>query len=214
MSAYNYKCRRNDTMMEPSRIDKIISLAKDMGIIRPRDLDEYGIPREYLRRLCGKGMLERQSRGIYTAPGAEMTEYHSLVQACKRVPRGVVCLLSALRFFSLTTQSPSEIWMAIDRKARLPKGDGVPFHFVRFSGEALLSGVELHRIEGVEVRVYSPAKTIADCFKYRNKIGLDVALEALRECRRERRCTMDELWHYAKICRVSNVMRPYLETLS
>jgi predicted transcriptional regulator of viral defense system len=197
-----------------SRLDTVISLAKDMGVIRPRDLDKHGIAREYLNRLCGKGILERQSRGIYTVPGAEVTEYHTLVQACKRVPKGVVCLLSALRFCGLTTQSPHEIWMAIDRKARLPKGEGVPFHFVRFSGDALLDGVELHKIEGVAVRVYSPAKTVADCFKYRNKIGLDVALEAMRECRRERRCTMDDLWHYAKVCRVTNVMRPYLESLS
>jgi predicted transcriptional regulator of viral defense system len=197
-----------------SRIVTVISLAKDMGVIRPRDLDKHGIAREYLNRLCGKGILERQSRGIYTVPGAEVTEYHTLVQACKRVPKGVVCLLSALRFCGLTTQSPHEIWMAIDRKSRLPKGEGVPFHFVRFSGDALLDGVELHKIEGVAVRIYSPAKTVADCFKYRNKIGLDVALEALRECRRERRCTMDDLWHYAKVCRVTNVMRPYLESLS
>lgn len=200
--------------MEPSRINRIINLAKDMGVIRPRDLDRYGIPREYLRRLCRKGSLERHARGLYRLPGADVTEHHSIVQACKRVPKGVICLLSALRFFGITTQMPHDIWMAIDRKARLPKADGLPFHFVRFSGDALQKGVELHKIDGVDVRVYSPAKTVADCFKYRNKIGLDVALEALRECRRERRGTMDELWKYAKVCRVSNVMRPYLEALS
>jgi len=200
--------------MEISPIEKIVSLAREAGIIRPRDLDEFGIPREYLRRLCDKGVLERQARGIYTLRGAETTEHHSLVQASKRVPKAVVCLLSALRFHGLTTQSPFEIWLAIDRKARLPKVEGVPLRLVRFSGEALTEGVERHRIEGVDVSVYSPAKTVADCFKYRNKIGLDVALEALRECRRERRCTMDDLWRYAKVCRVANVMRPYLEALS
>lgn len=200
--------------MEISPIEKIVSLARETGIIRPRDLDEYGIPREYLRRLCDKGVLERQARGIYTLQGAELTEHHSLVQACKRLPKGVVCLLSALRFHGLTTQAPFEIWMAIDRKARLPKVEGLPLRLVRFSGEALKEGIERHRIEGVDVRVYSPAKTVADCFKYRNKIGLDVAFEALRECRRERRCTMDDLWSYAKVCRVANVMRPYLEALS
>ncbi len=200
--------------MKVSRIEKITGLAEETGIIRPRDLDEYGIPREYLRRLCDKGVLERQARGIYTLREAELTEYHSLVQASKRVPKGVVCLLSALRFQGLTTQSPFEIWMAIDRKARLPKVEGVPLRLVRFSGEALTEGVEQHKIEGVDVSVYCLAKTVADCFKYRNKIGLDVALEALRECRRERRCSMDDLWRYAKICRVANVMRPYLEALS
>lgn len=200
--------------MELSRIDTIIRLAKEMGMIRSRDLDRYGIPRAYLSRLCGKGMLERLSRGIYAVSDAGITENYSLVQACKRVPKGIVCLISALRFFELTTQSPSEIWMAIDRKGRLPKSEGLPFHFVRFSGDALLNGVELHMIEGVEVKVYSPAKTVVDCFKYRNKIGLDVALEALNECWRERRCTMGDLWRYAKICRMTNVMRPYLESLS
>ncbi|MRR56030.1 MAG: transcriptional regulator [Deltaproteobacteria bacterium] len=200
--------------MKESRTEKIIGLVEEEGLIRPRDLDAYGIPREYLRRLCNKGVLERQARGIYTLRGAEMTEHHSLVQACKRVPKGVVCLLSALRFHSLTTQAPFEIWMAIDRKARLPKVEGVPLRLVRFSGEALTEGIERHRIEGVDVSVYCPAKTVADCFKYRNKIGLDVALEALREYRRERRCTMDDLWRYAKVCRVANIMRPYLEALS
>lgn len=199
--------------MKVSRIERIISLTKKAGIIRSRDLDEYGIPREYLRRLCDRGVLERQARGIYTLRGAEITEHHSLVQACKRTPKGVICLLSALRFHGLTTQSPFEIWMAIDRKARLPKVEGVPLHVVRFSGRALTEGIERHRIEGVDVSVYCPAKTVADCFKYRNKIGLDVALEALRECRRERRCTMDDLWRFAKVCRVANVMRPYLEAM-
>lgn len=199
--------------MELSRIDTIISLAKEKGMIRPRDLDGYGIPRAYLSRLCDNGKLERLSRGIYSVPVSEITEHYSLVQACKRVPKGVICLLSALRFIDLTTQSPSDIWIAIDRKARLPKSDGLPFRFVRFSGDALYSGVELHVIDGVEVKVYSPAKTVVDCFKYRNKIGLDVALEALRECWHERRCSMGELWHFAKICRMSNVMRPYLESL-
>lgn len=215
MSAHIIICRLNVTMaMKNSRIENISALAREKGIIRPRDLDEYGIPREYLRRLCDEGVLERQARGIYTLRGAETTEHHSLVQACKRVPKGVVCLLSALRFHGLTTQAPFEIWMAIDRKARLPKVEGVPLRLVRFSGEALAEGIERHRIEGVDVSVYCPAKTVADCFKYRNKIGLDVALEALRECRRERRCTMDDLWRFAKICRVANVMRPYLEALS
>ncbi|KAF0220895.1 MAG: transcriptional regulator-like [Geobacteraceae bacterium] len=215
MSAHTIICRHNGTtVMKASRIEKITGLARETGIIRPRDLEEYGIPREYLRRLCDKGVLERQSRGIYTLRGAELTEHHSLVQACKRLPKGVVCLLSALRFHGLTTQSPFEIWMAIDRKARLPKVEGMPLRLVRFSGEALTEGIERHRIEGVDVSVYCPAKTVADCFKYRNKIGLDVALEALRECRRERRCTMDDLWRFAKVCRVANVMRPYLEALS
>jgi predicted transcriptional regulator of viral defense system len=159
-------------------------------------------------------VLERKARGIYALADADLTEHHSMALASKRVPRGVVCLLSALRFHRLTTQAPFEIWMAIDRKARLPKAEGIPLHIVRFSAAALTEGVEHHQVEGMDIPVYCLAKTVVDCFKYRNKIGLDVALEALRECLRERRCTIDELWRYAKICRVANVIRPYLESLS
>jgi predicted transcriptional regulator of viral defense system len=130
------------------------------------------------------------------------------------VPSGVVCLLSALRLHGLTTQAPFEVWMALDTKAWLPKVDHPPLRFVRFSGAALREGVQRKKIEGVEVRFYSPAKTVADCFKYRNKIGLDVALEALRECRRQKRATADELWHFARVCRVANVMRPYMEAVA
>lgn len=211
---YFFKPTISNSNMKYSRTDKIIELARMTGVIRPRDLDAYGIPREYLRRLCNKGVLERRSRGIYALTDADLTEHHSMVLVSKRVPKGVVCLLSALRFHRLTTQAPFEIWMAIDRKARLPKTEGVPLHIVRFSAAALTEGVEHHQVEGMEVPVYCLAKTVVDCFKYRNKIGLDVSLEALRECLRERRCTIDELWRYAKICRVANVMRPYLESLS
>ncbi len=200
--------------MKKTRTAEIIEIVKEAGTLRPRDLDAYGIPREYLRRLCRHGLLERTARGLYALPDAEVTEHHSLAEACKRVPHGAICLLSALRFHDLTTQAPFEVWMAIDVKARLPKVDRLPLRIVRFSGKALESGIEEHKVEGVPVKVYSPAKTVADCFKYRNKIGLDVALEALRECIREQKCTMDDIWHYAGVCRVANVMRPYLEALT
>ena len=193
---------------------KILQLLGEAGVVRPRDLDAVGIRREYLYRLYAGGLLERVGRGLYILSGADLTENHSLTEASKRVPHGVVCLLSALRFHHLTTQSPFEVWLAIDRKARRPREGSLPLRIVRFSGEALRAGVEEHAIEGVTVKVYAPAKTVADCFKYRNKIGLDVALEALRACWRERRCSMDELWRYAQICRVGNVMRPYLESLT
>jgi predicted transcriptional regulator of viral defense system len=172
-----------------------------------------GVHSEYLRRLCRQGRLERVGRGMYSLPGFEMELHHSLAEAAKRVPRCVVCLLSALTFHNLTTQMPSQVWIAIDRKARKPKTDGVKLRIMRFSGAALSQGIEEHSIEGIPVRVFSVAKTIADCFKYRNKVGLDVALEVLREGWRERRFTMDDLWRYAKICRVANVMSPYLESL-
>jgi predicted transcriptional regulator of viral defense system len=147
-------------------------------------------------------------------PDVAVEEHHALAEVGKRVPKGTICLLSALRFHNLTTQIPHEIWVALDRKARYPKVDYLSLRVVRFSGAALQEGQQQHVIEGVLVCIYNPAKTVADCFKYRNKIGLDVAMEALREAWRNRSCTMSELTHYARICRVSNVMRPYLESLS
>ena len=200
--------------MEKNRNHQVLELVKEAGVLRPRDLDPYGIPREYLRRLQAQGRLKRLGRGLYTLPDHEVSEHHSLAEACKRVPKGVVCLLSALRFHDLTTQAPFEVWLALDEKTWRPRLDYPRLKIVRFSKEALSAGVEEHIIEGVTVHVTNPAKTVADCFKYRNKIGLDVALEALRECWNKKCCTMDALWHYAGICRVKNIMRPYLETLS
>jgi predicted transcriptional regulator of viral defense system len=196
---------------EIDRMQRILEIVEQQGVLRPRDLDAHGLPRIYLSRLRERGLLQRVGRGLYVLPNADISEHHTLAEACKRVPHGVVCLLSALRFHGLTTQSPSEVWLAIGNKAWRPRVDYPPLRFVRFSVRTLEAGVEEHSIEGVLVRVYNPAKTVADCFKFRNKIGLDVALEALRDCRRQRTCTNDELWHYAKICRVTNVMRPYME---
>ncbi len=193
---------------------EIVKLVRKAGILRPRDLRALGIPRLYLRMAVDKGAIIRVGRGLYITRGAKPTEHHSLAQASKRVPKGVVCLLSALRFHDLTTQSPFEVWLAIGEKARLPKLDNPPVHIVRFSRETLAYGVQEHIIEAVPVRIFSPAKTVADCFRYRNKIGLDVALEALRECKRKRRATTDDIWKAAKVCRVANVIRPYLEALS
>jgi len=200
--------------MPKDRIADVVGLVKKAGILRPRDLQSHGIPRLYLRMAADEGSIMRVGRGLYIVQGTRPTEHHSLAQASKRVPHGVVCLLSALRFHDLTTQSPFQVWLAISDKARLPKTDNPPLRIVRFSKKTLAYGVQEHRIEGVSVRIFSPAKTVADCFRYRNKIGLDVALEALRECRRKRRATSDELWQAAKVCRVANVMRPYLESLS
>ncbi len=194
--------------------EQIIQLAKVHGVLRPRDLDPLGIPRVYLRRLQERGQLERVGRGLYMLPDADITEHHTLAEVAKRVPEGVICLLTALSFHGLTTQLPWQVWLAIGPKAWRPKLDYPALRIMRFSGAALTAGITEHQIDGVAVRIYGPAKTVADCFKYRNKVGLDVAMEALRDCLRQRKSTVDELWHYATICRVANVMRPYLEAMA
>lgn len=195
---------------------RVLELAQQLGVLRPRDLAHVGIAPSYLDRLYRAGRFERVGRGLYVPMGWQLTEHHALAEVCARVPRGVVCLLSALHFRGIGTQQPFEVWLAISVKDRAPRIPELPHRIVRFSGRALREGVEEHTIEGVRIPVFCPAKTVADCFKYRNKIGLDVALEALRDVwrrRHETRVTMDELWRYAQICRVANVMRPYLESL-
>ena len=142
-----------------------------------------------------------------------VTENHSFAEVARQVPHGVICLLSALRFHELTTQLPAEVWLAIGSNARRPKGATVSIRPVHFSGPALTEGVEVHKIEKVDVRIFSAAKTVADCFKHRNKIGNEVAMEALRECWQKRKATSDELWRFAKICRVSKIMQPYMEAI-
>lgn len=193
--------------------DKVLKLARRRGGVTARELSAAGIHRQVLSRLVASGEVERIARGIYRLAEHPITEHHSLAIANAAVPRGVICLLSALQFHDIGTQLPSEVWIAIDRRARRPALKFPPLRVIRYSGAALTEGVETHDIEGQKVKVYSVAKTLADCFKYRNKIGLDVALEALREAWRERRFTMAELGRYAGICRVQRVMRPYVEAL-
>jgi predicted transcriptional regulator of viral defense system len=184
------------------------------GILRTKELTRLGVSRNKLRQLVASGELVREGRGVYATASHDATEKHSLAIACSRVPKGVVCLLSALVFHGITTQNPWEVWMAIDFKARKPALDNPPLRIVRFSGKALTEGIETQGVEGVEVKVYSVAKTVADLFKYRNKVGIDVAVEALRESLRMRRATRDEIFRFAKVCRVVNVIRPYIESLS
>ena len=191
----------------------ILQLARRTGLVRPRDVEAVGVPREYLLRLYRSGEMERIGRGIYALPGSRASESLDLAEVTKRVPGAVICLISALEFHHLTTQISHSIWIAIENKRWAPKLDYPPIEIVRFGGEAFTFGVEVHEVDRVAVKVYSPAKTVADCFKFRNKIGLDVAMEALRETWRDRKATMDELWEAAKVCRVANVMRPYLESV-
>jgi predicted transcriptional regulator of viral defense system len=199
-------------MADGSATERILNLAAHQPLVRPRDVEALGIAREVLLRLYRQGLLVRPARGLYALADSSVTEHHSLAVAAKLVPRGVVCLLSALRLHGLTTQDPHEIWMAIDFKAHKPSIAYPVLRVVRFSGRALVDGVDTHPIEGAEVRVYCAAKTVADCFKYRYKIGIDVAIEALRDALRTRKATVDEIHRFAKVCRVSNVMRPYLES--
>jgi predicted transcriptional regulator of viral defense system len=199
-------------MPSPSQ-ERLLVLIRSAGVFRARDLEQEGFSRKQLSRLHARGLVEQVGRGLYRVPDAEISENQTLVEAAKRVPHGVICLLSALRFHEMTTQNPFEVWLAIGRKDRQPKVDHPPLRTVRFSGAALTEGIEEHFLQGVPVRVYNPAKTVADCFKYRNKIGLDVAIEALRACVEKRLAGFDDLWKHTTICRVSNVMRPYLESV-
>lgn len=192
--------------------ERILRLAARHPILRPRDVEKHGIPREFLLRLYRQGLLTRPARGVYTLADSPVSEHHTLALAAKLVPQAIICVLSALRFHGLTTQDPHQVWLAIDFKARKPTIETPSLRIARFSGPALTEGVETHRIDGVPVRIYSPAKTVADCFKYRNKIGTDVAIEALRDALRQRKATPDQIHRYAKICRVANVIRPYLES--
>jgi predicted transcriptional regulator of viral defense system len=194
--------------------ERTLKLARRARGVTPRELAEQGIHRQVLTRLVALGQIERVARGVYRLPERPITENHGLALAAAAVPQGVICLLSALQYHGIGTQLPSEVWIALDRRAWRPRLTYPPLRIVRYTGKALSSGVETHRMEGRPVKVYGLAKTVADCFKYRNKIGLDVALEALREGWRMRRFTMDELDRYAVICRVQRVMRPYLEAVA
>lgn len=194
-------------------LEKLLCLAETKRLIRARDLAEHGIPRQYLSVACGRGLLERLDRGLYSLPGAAQMEHRSLVEVCALVPHGVICLLSALQFHGMTTQSPFQVWIAIGESKETPRISLVRLRIARFSADSLKAGVESHDVSGAELRVFSAAKTVADCFKYRNKIGVDVAAEALRDYLRQRKGPIDDLTKHARVCRVERVMRPYLEAL-
>jgi predicted transcriptional regulator of viral defense system len=198
-------------MVKPLR--KIMQYVGHHGMVRPRDIEAIGLPREYLVRLHRQGKLNRSGRGIYTLPDANVTERHSYAEVAKRVPDAAICLLSALVFHEITTQSPASVWIALRKGARTPVLTSPSLRIVRLSGPSLTEGIENHQVEGVPVRVYSAAKTVADCFKFRNKIGLDVAIEALKDSLRQKKANANEIYRYAKVCRVSNVIRPYMEAL-
>jgi predicted transcriptional regulator of viral defense system len=183
------------------------------AVLQPRDFARAGLHPEQVRRLVQSGLLERAGRGRYLLPGTDVPEDIGLALVATAAPAAVVCLLTALRVQGIGTQAPREIWIAVDRRAAKPRIDYPPVRVVRFSGRALTFGIETREIGGISVRIYSAAKTVADCFKYRNKIGLDVALEALKDGLRLKRLSRDDLWKAAGVCRVSRVLRPYLEAI-
>jgi len=193
----------------------LLELARHQGALRSRDLARHGVHRETLRRLVRQGQLVRSARGVYTPVDFDLSAHHSLAEAAQRLPRATVCLLSALSFHELTTQLPHQVWVALDRRQPWsPQEPLLPLTVTYMSGRAFSEGVEVHDIEGVSVPIFNVPKTIVDCFKFRSKVGLDVALEALRQGWHERRFQLAELRYYAGICRMQQVMRPYLEFLS
>ena len=196
-----------------SEADKVVKLAKAIGFLRVQDLLAHGMHPETLRRLCSKGVLLKSGRGTYRLAEADASEHITLAAVAKRVPRAVICLLSALRFHNIGTQNPPDVWIALKQRTAPPREKDLPLRVVWFADTSYATGVETHTLEGVTVRITNPAKTVADCFKYRNKIGLDVALEALKDGMRKRKCSTAELWKQARVCRVTNVMRPYLEVV-
>lgn len=200
--------------LQETHTERLLNLARQKGLLRSSDLDALGVPRVYLTRLTASSRLEKVGRGLYRLPESALFEHDSLAVIATRVPQAVFCLLTALQFHELTTQLPRQIWIAMPRGSHLPRIDYPPVKMVQYSGAAYAQGIEDHERDRVMLRVYSVAKTVVDCFKHRNKIGLDVALEALREARERKKVSADELWRYAKICRVANVMRPYLEALA
>ncbi len=201
-------------MEASSHRDRALEVVRRRGIARGRDFDAAGVTRATLQRLHDEGVLQRVGRGLYKLAEADVSGATSLAEAVRIQPRGVICLLSPLQFHELTTQTPHAAWMMLGQKDWAPINPSVVLKIVRASGEALTEGVETHMIDGVSVPITTPAKTVVDCFKYRNKIGIDVAVEALRRYREKvRRLPVNKLLEYARIDRVERVMRPYLEAL-
>ena len=193
---------------------RVLDLASQKGLLRASDLDAIDAPRVVLTRLIAAGLLDRVGRGLYRLPGHPISEHEGLMVVAAKAPQAVFCLLTALQFHGLTTQLPRQVWIAMPRGSHSPRIDYPPIRMVQMAGRAHLSGVEEHLCNEVKVRIYSPAKTVVDCFKHRNKIGLDVALEALKDAWRTRKASADDLWRYAQDCRVATVMRPYMEAVA
>lgn len=194
-----------------TKTDRVLQIARQQGVVRARDLKSEGLPPRYLRRLAERGRLKRVGRGLYRHPDAPVSENHSLALTSARYPDVVVCLLSALQFHELTTQMPRKVWIAREKGDWSPQASPTQLEIVRMSGDSFTEGVQTKEVEGIPVQVFSPAKTVADCFKFRGRVGLSVALEALRGYVRSSAGPIEDLYRHAETCRVETVMRPYLE---
>jgi predicted transcriptional regulator of viral defense system len=199
--------------MASTQRTRALDLLKTKGMLRLRDFIAEHIEPETLARLLRDKKIVRPARGLYQLPDVQIGAAHTLIEATALVPKGIVCLISALQFHTLTLQMPSKVWMAIERTAWKPAISYPPIRFVRFSGWAMTDGVERYSIQSRKISITNPARTIVDCFRYRNKIGIDIAMEGLREGIRHRKCTPDQLWQYAKKARIWTVMRPYVEAV-
>lgn len=201
-------------MLPATHTQRVLDLANQKGLLRASDLKTIKVPRVVLARMTSAGLLDKVGRGIYRLPSEAATEQETLAAVATRVPIAVFCLLTALQFHELTTQLPRRVWIAMPRGNHTPRMDYPPVTMVQMSGESYSAGIEEVVRDGVTLKVYGVAKTVADCFKHRNRIGLDVALEALKDAWAKRKATADDLWRYAQVCRVANVMRPYLEAVT
>jgi predicted transcriptional regulator of viral defense system len=201
-------------MPSTSQMNRLLRHIKRHGVVRAKDLRAIGIPSVVLHRAVDRGQIARCARGVYVLPHHAATRHTDLATVAARNPKAIVCLVSALDFYGLTTQVPHAVWIMLQKSARLPAIKSPAVRSVRASGEALTAGVEKHKIEGVIVQITNPAKTVADCFRYRDTVGTDVAVEALRDCLRNRKASPAEIFEMAKVDRVARVIRPYLEALA
>jgi predicted transcriptional regulator of viral defense system len=200
--------------MQPDLMTSDLQQAGVGTFFRPRDLAQLGITHYRLQRLVADGIVEQVGSGLYRLADAEATEMETIAMVASAVPHAIVCLLSALRVHEIGTQSPHQVWLAIDRKARKPMRLPAKTNIVRFSGPMLTYGVVTQAMQGVPVRLTNPARTVVDCFRYRNKIGRDVAMEALRDTVRRRKASISEIDRAAEVCRIRSVIGPYLEAFS
>ncbi|MGA3009481.1 MAG: type IV toxin-antitoxin system AbiEi family antitoxin domain-containing protein [Terracidiphilus sp.] len=194
-------------------MEHVGAIVQKRTLVRSKELKGLSVSRSHLWNLAKAGKIERVGRGLYRSKEAPISVNETLFEVAKMVPLGVLCLSSALRYHELTTENPFEVWLAIERGTWSPRLDYPPVRVVHFSEAAFKFGIETHTVDGRKLRVYSPAKTVADCFKFRSKIGMETAIQALRSAYREKKATMDQIWNAAKVCRVVNVMRPYMESL-